>query len=685
MSNYIVEDELPSYYESKRQISKNNNTKIIFISIGVLIVLIFGIIITSRRNKQNYYSNLENEMVIRARDYNIGMDYTKESYFDANKLNINLPDNCNLLSGVINKGEEYIPYLVCSDYESKIVDNVGKIDLIGNDVILLLKDSEYYELGYHSPYDVQVSGNVDTSTEGVYNVYYISSNYNDVAIRKVIVVDNYMAESLLPTINIPNEYIELEIGGNYSDTVVAIDSNDGNITNKMIKANDINIYESGEYESVYSVTNSLGYTRMAMQKVLVLSGVDTSIIAKLSDEKMTNTNVNIMVKITGERFSYLILPDGTETNNREINYEVNENGEYEFVAVNIDDRKVIKSIKVSNIDRKAPSGTCNVTKYYDKMVFNVNVNSFNYIIGYNYIFNNKESGYISYNSYTVNEISNGNLSVQIKDYIGNVTSVDCSVTVGKSSIEPNGYTTLIRDKPRLHIPISEALAKRGYTVNDLNMCIYKRVKEAGPYTRYGVAAAAYGLIDCTYSMTGYVLPYDHSGGKVEGVNCSINQDICGKLGVNRRWGSSGGSCDSSQCWKGLNCATFVRWAMCNGGMDLCSKGEASAFSMSNVKYFPEADGVYIRNGSVSYYSGNNMTGYNANQLVRMIKPGDVLATSSHTFVIVGIDNNGVYTAEDGYFMRYLKYNDIIYSSNNYRILYLDRYYANHKNRNNLYN
>ena len=49
--------------------------------------------------------------------------------------------------------------------------------------------------------------------------------------------------------------------------------------------------------------------------------------------------------------------------------------------------------------------------------------------------------------------------------------------------------------------------------------------------------------------------------------------------------------------------------------------------MVNKNYFPEADGVYIKAGEVKYYSGENLTKYSPEQLVRRIKPGDAMASS----------------------------------------------------------
>lgn len=696
MGNYIIEDEISDYRVPKQNISKKNNqTKTIFIAGAVLIIMVFIIIISTARGKQTYFERLENEMVEKSKEYLKlnSIDVSKEVYLDTAKTGIKIPDSCNILSGVLYKDGEYTPYLLCDNYESNIlIDDNESFNLIGNKIVLLTMGSNYYELGQNSLTNVQISGKVDTSKEGVYNVYYISQMSNSYAIRKVIVVDNPLANSLLPVINIQDDYLEVGLGEDYSENIIAVDKIDGNITNKVLKVSNVDLNETGEYHNIYSVSNSLGYTVMLMQKIIVLNKEETAIIAHLDDDNMTNGSVNIIVKIIGERFDHLVLPNHKEVTDKEISYEVDENGEYRFVAVNDDNTEVLKVVKVNNIDNTIPSGSCTAVEYYNKVVFNVSISSFNHVVGYNYHNGSDESGYLSYSNYTSDKKPASSLSVDVKDYIGNVGTIKCTITKKVSELEPYGYQKVIaKNAGRIREPIAEALARKGYTISDLNKCIRNRVEEAGPYTRWGVAAAGYGLIDCTYTMTGKVLSYDHTGGKVhtdsDGTNyCAFNSDICGKLGVNRRWGTSGGACTSSQCWYGLNCATFVRWAMCNGGMDLCSKGSAGAQSMTSLKYFPEADGVWIINGGVGYYSGVDLSKKSAYELVRMIKPGDAIATDEgggHTFIVVGYDQNGIYTAEDGYYMRYIKYDSMV-KTGTYRILYLDRYYANPNNYNHLY-
>lgn len=696
MGNYVIEDEVTDYDVSYSE-PKEHKPKWLIIGVAIFVIVVFFIILFSKTGGGNSYTSLEKEMVTNAENY-INNNYTgssKEVYVDTSKLNMNIPSNCNLLSGVLYKDGDYIPYLLCDDYKSDSKDINDSTGLVGDNIILLTRGSNYYELGYNGSGDVQISGRVNTNEEGVYNIYYISS-INGYSIRKVIVVDNIEVNNLAPVIDTKNEEVVLNIGEEYNDNTIVIDKIDGNITNKMIKVSDVDLKETGEYSNIYSATNSLGYTTMAEKKIIVLNNEETNIYAELSNENMVNDNLEIIIRIFGENYNHLILPNGDEITEKEMIYEVEENGEYKFVAVNNDGSEVSKIIKVSNIDKTSPVGTCTAISYYNKTVFTVNISSFNYVVGYNYIADGSESGYITSSSYNLGIGNTENLLVKVKDYIGNESTINCTVTEKKSSVDPNGYTKLTNHSSRLRIPISDALAKRGYKVSDLNMCIYKRVQEAGPYTRYGVVAAAYGLIECTYNMTGYVLSYNHESGKVEDKYCQYNSDICGKLGINTRWGYKGGACNKNavECWHGLNCATFVRWSMCNGGMDLCSKGTAGAYSMTSKTYFPEADGVVIRGSRVTYYSGRDLTKYSAEQLLHMIKPGDIIAqqalndsdgSTQHTYVIIGVDNNAIYTANDGYFYKTYTFKQMLKGDMDYRILYLDNYYANPNNRNNLYN
>ena len=683
-------------------IKRKNKYKKYVVFVIIIFILIMGLIIFNKmRSYQNTYSYYEKKMVSAARDYisENKISVLGEIYLDVSKLDVQLPSNCNLTSGVIYDGNEYNAYLSCSDYESNITSDNNEIKLLGKKVNVIAKGMTFYDPGYESDNKVSVNG-VIGKEEGVYNIYYIGQNSSNIALRKVIIIDNDKLNSLFPNISLIGDVLDTIIKNeNYKDKgTIAIDSIDGDITNKVVKYGSVNENTLGEYKIVYSITNSMGYTSSIMRNVVVIDNTtDIKVMSGLSDENLTNDPINIIFNIIGSSYDYTILPDKTKIFMKNFEYTVKENGVYQFQIVDKSGKITNHEVEVNNIDRSAPTGTCVATLYNDRTEITVNITSRKSIMGYNYYVDESSSGYTISNSYISSIISPSSVKVGIKDVIGNENKINCSTVDKQTKFDPDGIRKVFDTTARLRIPIGTALANKGHTITDLNMCIYNRVKEAGVGTRYGVVAAAVGLVECTYNLTGYVLSYNHESGKVEtegGINyCAYNSDICGKLGINTRWGSKGGACPTAECFHGLNCATFVRWAMCNGGMDLCSRGTAGAFSMTSITYFPEADGVIVNGNSVRYYSGNNLTNYSASQLVRMIQPGDIVALESnndtnggsqHTFVVIGRDSTGIYTANDGYWLEKLTYSEMLNGQKYYRILFLDNYYANPANKNNLY-
>ena len=683
-------------YIKKRNFNQSNYLNIAII---ILIILIFVVSImwlsnvNDEQKTGNIYSNLEVEIYNKAQEYikNNSISTKEEIFIPISKLNIEIPNNCYMTSGIIVYGNTYNPYLYCSDYESEIIENDNSfVTLVGKKIYVIPKGLTFYDPGYVSSENVMEIGSVGKE-EGVYNLYYVGQMSNIANKRKIIVIDDINIKNLYPTINLKGEEKVYVIQDNrYEEQgYTAYDNIEGDITYKVDISGNVNISKVGEYKLLYSVKNNRGFTSQAKRDVIVLSNIsDLNVVSTISPKELTNDKVTIAISILGEDYDYSINPTGEKITDSEYTYTVSENGVYKFLVYDKKGRYVTKEITIDNINRTIPKGTCNAILYNDKTTVNVKITSSNFVVGYNYFVGNSESGFLIANTYNSSKKGITDIYVTVKDYVGNEGKIVCTIEDKQSSLDDNGIQTVIRGKPRLRIPISTALAKKGYSVSELNKCIYNSVKAAGPYTRYGVAAAAYALIDCTYSMTGTVLSYNHTSGKVEGSYCNFNSDICGKLGVNTRWGNSGGTCaKNGECWHGLNCATFVRWAMCNGGMDLCTRGSAYSHGMASTTYFPEADGVTIKGNTVTYYSGQNLTDYSAYTLVRMLKPGDVVASSEgggHTFVVVGRDNNGIYTAEDGYYMRNIRYSDFTNGKEKYRLLFLDKYYANPDNYNNLY-
>ena len=179
--------------DNTKKIRNHNVFNILIIILVVLIGIVLFIILSKKGGSDvsyNIYNDYEKALVKSADDYvssnNIVVD--SEVYFDVSKLNVTLPSNCALTSGVIYNGKDFKPYLSCSDYESKVISNDDDIiTLLGSSVVVLTSDMTFLEPGYISDDDVVINGEIGNK-EGVYNIYYFTS----VAAvnRKIIILDN---------------------------------------------------------------------------------------------------------------------------------------------------------------------------------------------------------------------------------------------------------------------------------------------------------------------------------------------------------------------------------------------------------------------------------------------------------------------------------------------------------------
>ncbi len=255
---------------------------------------------------------------------------------------------------------------------------------------------------------------------------------------------------------------------------------------------------------------------------------------------------------------------------------------------------------------------------------------------------------------------------------------------------------------KLDKPLVEALAEKGNTIDDLNQCIYNKVLEYGPGTRSGVGAASVGLIQCMLELTnGYVMCYDHHGGKRYGGGYTSNMDIYGKLGVNSNWGVSYGGTRL-----GLNCATSTLWGLCNGGLNVCSGvsgSEAYAHTITGNTKFGGRDGASVQgllqiqtvifdpynSGDRGTYPGGDVYSGQVGDMI-FFKNSDVDNTA-HAMLIVGKDEEGYWISENGRNTKRIPYSDIENGKplragvkRYYQISILENYYNNPSSNNGLY-
>lgn len=176
-----------------------------------------------------------------------------------------------------------------------------------------------------------------------------------------------------------------------------------------------------------------------------------------------------------------------------------------------------------------------------------------------------------------------------------------------------------------------------------------RINQAGYQTRAGVVEAARFL---TLSFQ-YRIPYFFENGRLHwsGVHYIDGEGRYYHKGLylsTDKYESIGPVMDGPAMWgcdltnrddtayelfapypNGLDCSGFVTWALLNGGFDIGDVGANDLPLLDDSKYYGEE------------FIPINMTTLNSGK----VKPGDIIAISGHTALIVGIDENNYYVAE----------------------------------------
>lgn len=165
----------------------------------------------------------------------------------------------------------------------------------------------------------------------------------------------------------------------------------------------------------------------------------------------------------------------------------------------------------------------------------------------------------------------------------------------------------------LHQPLDSFLSSQGTSLEDFNALISENVQNAGYGTRAGVVAAAVTLIAELGNNYNVKVPYYWGGGHYDGV-------VDGALGY---WGST--QCHTyangqSYNYCGLDCSGFVPWAIKNGGFNIAQMLAGDFQGLSG------AQRVSLRNEAV-------------------LEPGDLLESSGHIVLVVGIEEGNYICAE----------------------------------------
>lgn len=413
------------------------------ILIAILTISIF-LVLFQYFNSYKYY---EKKMVNEAKKYieSKNIDVSKEIYININELSISPKKKCDITSGVIvDKNGKYNAYLSCSDYKSKIINKEQtNYSLEGSEILLLPINIKYIEKGLKNNANFQVYGQVEAK-EGVYNLAYrINDGKGTLLTRKVIVVNSKEIEKLYPTISlIGDKEIVLDEGAIYIEKgAVATDEIDKNITNKISVTNNIDVNKIGDYEVIYTITNSSGYSNSTTRKVKIISKNSTTVLKlELNTSEPTNQDVIISLKIEGADHSYVKLPDQTTSEEKELTYKVSSNGVYNFVTYDKYNKTASFDIAVENIDKEPPNGSCNAQVYPTYTNISVTGSTNDIISEYSYIINGVATAFNKLNTYKYNKTSIKSIETDIKDNANNVARIKCNVKYIDPSMNNSNVT-----------------------------------------------------------------------------------------------------------------------------------------------------------------------------------------------------------------------------------------------------
>lgn len=261
---------------------------------------------------------------------------------------------------------------------------------------------------------VEINGKVDTTKVGSYTLTYtLIYKGTTTTLERTVKVNESVKLTLIgkATVYLPK-------GSTYTDVgAKAVDKKDGDISDKIVVDNKVDINTPGEYEIKYSIKKD--NQEVTVTRKIIVFNFDMTISA--SNNNSTNKDITLNVKVNSDKFGYLILPNGEKVNKTAYNYTVSQNGTYEFSAYSEYGIYLKKKFIVNNIDKESPTGTCSGT--YGNGTSNIIIDARDNTGISKYVVNN--------NSYTTNNIiinkEMSSVNVIVYDKAGNFTNISCGL------------------------------------------------------------------------------------------------------------------------------------------------------------------------------------------------------------------------------------------------------------------
>ena len=544
-----------------------------YLFLGLLIIIPIIFILNSGSSYKKIEKKMKELASIYIKENNILIN--KETYIELSFLDeIEGTELCSNASGIIvnniNGKLEYTPYLICDDYETKIINNKNKyLKLNDKEVIVLNKNEVYNDSLYYlkKEADVIIDGEVGQNP-GIYTISYnasVDNRLKETAIRKVIIIEKDKNSNLSGLSNkkepiitlIGDKNITLRKGEKYIEPgYLAFDYEDGKITRKVaVTPKKFSTDLPGKYTITYSITNSKGMTSTNVRIINVVESKSNLEITVTNSNNGFVKNNPIIISISGSGFNYMIKPDNTKSLNNTETYIATQNQNYVFKVFDIYGNEYLKEIEITNIDDELPKGTCKA-KISGGTEVTVDATDNNGISGYSYIIDGKSTEYIKYKNYNDYKIASS-VSVDIQDLAGNVQRINCELDKSVVISNPTEVISCHGDRTLYNNQIEQIVQKNG--------------------SRTRKTATALGVYLST--QIGVKIPYFWAGGHWHySWDGHDNPEMF--KGVSPEWGCPLKNMkDGRLLPAGFDCTGFIAWILFNSGF---KKSEIGSFSGKNA-------------------------------------------------------------------------------------------------------
>ncbi len=381
---------------------------IAFVVIGIIVLIILFSL-----NGGNNYSKIENEMINKSKNY----FRNSLNYVTLEDMNLKY-DGCRTYSGVYHVNSSYVAYLFCDDYTNVSGLTSNNITLIGSNPMIMQLGETFSDPGYQSKYNIEVIKNIK-QFEGLHSVTYVAKENNQVIdqVKRLIIIKGGSNDSFALK---GEQEINIFKGDDFIDPGYSARDDKGyDISSLVTVSGKVNNKVSGIYEIIY-VLNRDNVRKELKRTVKVL---DLEPYIEIETTKPSSQPNVISLIVTGKDYSYTILPDGTTNNDREIEYEVKNNGTYNF-KIYAGNKYVVKTVTINNI-YQALTASCTISQSGDKIFATVTSSGGYGNLQYSYLDKSTYSNYTSEKTYYFkNKVKE--TTIKIKDESGNIKSISCS-------------------------------------------------------------------------------------------------------------------------------------------------------------------------------------------------------------------------------------------------------------------